>query len=650
MNVVDPRNAGLIGSIILIISPAWAQADDPVKAAPVGISGAAGAAVDAFGERVGIDQVGLYSEYQTRGFDLNATSGAFRLDGFYFNPAAFPSESLIEGSSVNVGIAATALDLPSPTGVVTYRLREPGETNSLQLTGGIRDEDTLYGEVRGTLVSDDGHLGLVGQTSIAPNEGRTTGEEGLTVTAGLVGRWRPTTRTNVRLFASYGFDHHDGGISVLAAGAGITPALKPHFKYSPSWARSRSDGGNFGLLAEHRWGRWSAGLSLIRSTSNTDRNDVAVLEIDREGNAASTLYYTPPVTARSDSAEAKLSRDFALFGAQHRIGLAVRQRHSVTGRAQATGFEAGHFTVEAGPAELAASALPAIAIRGRDVVDQRIVSLSYGLQVSDHFQLRMGAHSNHYEKVVDAFDGARARQRDQTWLYSASGVWQPDERFRLFASYVSGLEESGVAPAAALNRGEVLPPVKARQLEFGARYRIAANLNLIVAGFDIRKPIYGLRPDTLFAPVGTVRHRGIEASLTGRLTADTTIVLGANIVSPRVSGELVDAGLVRRTAPGVSKFNATLSIEQQLTPSWSIDGYLLYEGKRKRDGISDTDVPAVPFAFAGTRYAWTWGKTAMSLRAQLVNVLGYRGYYATSYGPLVPVSPQTYRLLLTVGL
>src|SRR3712207_6864144 len=52
------------------------------------------------------------------------------------------------------------------------------------------------------------------------------------------------------------------------------------------------------------------------------------------------------------------------------------------------------------------------------------------------------------------------------------------------------------APDAARNRGAVLPPVEARQYEIGARFDLTPGLKLIVAGFDIRKPIYGDRKST----------------------------------------------------------------------------------------------------------------------------------------------------------
>jgi iron complex outermembrane receptor protein len=282
-------------------------------------------------------------------------------------------------------------------------------------------------------------------------------------------------------------------------------------------------------------------------------------------------------------------------------------------------------------------------------VNQRIFSATYGLQAGDAVELRLGAHRNRYEKTVDDFSGARFRQRDRSWLYSASALSRPAPRWRLFASYVSGLEESGTAPAAAVNRGEVLPPVEARQSEFGARFDLTPRLALIAAGFDIRKPVYGLGRDGRYAPVGTVSHRGIEASLTGQVTPGTTVVLGANVVQPRMSGEQVDAGTIARVAPGVSRFNATVSIEQRITPRWSADLYLLYEGRRRRDSVSTTELGAVPFAVIGTRCDWTTGSTSLSLRAQAVNALGREGYYATPYGQLVPIGPRTWRLLVSAG-
>jgi iron complex outermembrane receptor protein len=57
-------------------------------------------AADAFGERVGTEQAGLYSETQVRGFDLN-DSGAYRIDDAYFSRAAALNDSTTDGSAAS---------------------------------------------------------------------------------------------------------------------------------------------------------------------------------------------------------------------------------------------------------------------------------------------------------------------------------------------------------------------------------------------------------------------------------------------------------------------------------------------------------------------------------------------------------------------
>jgi len=634
------RGCGIV--LLILAGQARAQADNGQgqPATP------AAAASDAFGERVGIDQVGLYSPAQTRGFDLSASSAAFRLNGFYYMPAAPLSEALSASSAVKVGIAATALDLPSPTGVIAHQLYEPGSSNALTISVGVRDYESPHIEALGTVTTHDQRLGLLFHGLAEPRQGHDTSRAGSWVNLGTVLRWQPDQSTRLRLFASYADTHAGGDISVQAVGDGVPPPLHARRAYAPDWSRTRSRDTNVGLLAERDWNGWSAGASVIRSSHHAARSDTALLAIDAAGGITSTLFYRPPLDTRATSAEAKIARTVALFGADHRIGLAVRRRHTLTEQAEAFAVPAGHFTVEDGPVSVLKPALPQDLRRGTDRVDQSIWSATYGLEIADRLQARLGAHRVRHDKSVIDFDGARSRRREDSWLYAASFIWQPDRRFRTFASYVTGLEESGVAPEAAVNRNAVLPPVRATQYELGARYAVTPKLDLIIAGFDIRKPLFGLRPDLVYAPVGTVRHRGIEASLTGEILRDTRMVLGANIVQPRLSGPEVTAGRIGRIPPGVSRFNATLSLERQFGDGWSADTYLLYEGRRIRDTISRVEMPGVPFTTAGVRYAWTAAGRPFSLRAQVVNAFGPHGYYATPYGPLVPIPVSAFRLLL----
>jgi iron complex outermembrane recepter protein len=89
------RTAGT--ALALIAASAAAAQDNAVTSA-----------ADAFGERAGIEQSGLYTESQVRGFDLN-DSGAYRIDDAYFSRAQGLDDTILAGVSVRVGVNAARL-------------------------------------------------------------------------------------------------------------------------------------------------------------------------------------------------------------------------------------------------------------------------------------------------------------------------------------------------------------------------------------------------------------------------------------------------------------------------------------------------------------------------------------------------------------
>ena len=91
-------------------------------------------ALDAFGEKVGSEQIGLYSEQQVRGFSLQE-SGNYRLDGAYFIRSANIVGAALDGTTIRVGINALGVDFPAPSGIVEYRLAvaQPGAREEVEL-------------------------------------------------------------------------------------------------------------------------------------------------------------------------------------------------------------------------------------------------------------------------------------------------------------------------------------------------------------------------------------------------------------------------------------------------------------------------------------------------------------------------------------
>ena len=235
-----------------------------------------------------------------------------------------------------------------------------------------------------------------------------------------------------------------------------------------------------------------------------------------------------------------------------------------------------------------------------------------------------------------------------TTLYNASAIVSVTDRTAVFGSWVTGLEESGVAPTSAINRDEVLPPVEAEQFELGVRHAITPGLTLIGALFDVSKPTNGFRADRSFGPVGEVRHRGVEGSIAGKLDAKTSVVLGAVAFQPEVSGPLVDAGVVGSRAAGISHLIVNANVERQLWNGWSVDAALSYSSERWADTANTFKTPAVTTLGLGARNRFVLAGRRAEFRVLASNLTGVEGYWAAPTGIFSPIAPRTVRAMLSI--
>jgi iron complex outermembrane receptor protein len=192
--------------------------------------------------------------------------------------------------------------------------------------------------------------------------------------------------------------------------------------------------------------------------------------------------------------------------------------------------------------------------------------------------------------------------------------------------------------------------VQTEQFELGVRHTLRPGLTLIGAAFDISKPTNGLRSDGSFGLVGRVRHRGVEASIAGQLDDKTSLVVGAVAFQPKISGPLVDAGIVGPRAAGVSHLVANANVERQLGGGWSVDAGLSYAGQRWGNTANTFKVPAVATVSLGARHRFDLAGRRAELRVLASNLLGEGGYLVAPSGLLSPVSPRTARATLTVTL
>src|SRR5688572_5781766 len=263
------RNVSL--ALALAIASTAAAQDNAVKSA-----------VDAFGERVGTEQSGLYTESQVRGFDLN-DSGAYRIDDAYFSRAQAPDDTVLAGVSIRVGVNAARLPYPAPSGVVNYRLREAGPVNELRLGAGFRDFGTRV--FQGDVSFRAGAFSLAGGFVRRPLWRLARGEEGKATNFGLVAGWDVAPGHRLRAFGSVNDRHYDGDYAVIASAGAVPPNLRKLHQYSPDWARTVGTTTNLGLLYRGELHGLTVDASGFRSVFSLDNANNTLISADAEGNA-----------------------------------------------------------------------------------------------------------------------------------------------------------------------------------------------------------------------------------------------------------------------------------------------------------------------------------------------------------------------------
>jgi iron complex outermembrane receptor protein len=591
-------------------------------------------AADAFGERVGTEQSGLYSESQVRGFDLN-DSGAYRIDDAYFSRAAAMNDPVLAGVGVRVGVNAVRLAYPAPSGVVNYRLRQAGPVNQLRLAAGWRDFGTRV--IQGDGSYREGDFSFAGGFVWRPLWRLAGGNEGRGLDVGGVGAWQIAPEQRLRAFGTLFQRGYDGDFAVVASEAAVPPSLQKLHQYSPTWAWTEALNSNLGVLYDARIGGYTLDLSAFRSTFDIDRTDYTLISADAAGRASATTFRAPDRTKQADSAEARVGRQFESAGFTHLATVSLR-----AGR---TAVDLTSSLVIPDATELAWSGT-----RGKDTVEQVTASAGYGIAWRDRVQLRFGVHETRYEKDVLSIAGVQTNGVSDVMLYNASAIVSLTDRTAAFGSWVTGLEETGVAPTSAINRDEVLPPVEAEQFELGIRHAITPTLTLIGAVFDVSKPTKGFRADNSFGLVGEVRHRGVEGSIAGQLDARTSVVVGAVAFEPKVTGPLVEAGVVGSRAAGISHRIINANIERRLGDNWSVDASLSYSGERWADTANTFKTPAVTTFNLGARSRFVLAGRPAEFRVLASNLAGVEGYSAAANGLLVPITPRTVRALLTITL
>lgn len=604
---------------------------------------------DAFGRSVGNESIGIYNSDDVRGFSP-IDAGNARIEGLYFDQQTSPSDRLVEGSAIRVGIASQSYAFPSPTGIVDYDLRRVGDTR-------VVSPVLLYGPFDGGAIQVDAQIPLVphklglGIGASLEHNAFAWGGGNDSNSFAIMPRWRPAPNVELRpFFSRTAFRSEEAQPRLLTPDSKPPPRVRREHFFGQPWAQNEGTTYTYGMIGEARFGEWLTRLGLFESAYTPDL-EVADLftNVDAAGTAREILVVFPDSRFGSKSGELRTQRSFEEGARRHTILFTLR------GRLQQRRY-GGDQEIDAGEMQLGIGrALPKpdfdFGPQSHDEVRQHTLGAGYELRWKDRGEMSFGLQKTHYAKTGDTPDGPLPESRAQPLLKNVTGTVYATERLAVYASYTEGLEESPIAPSNALNRNVAAPALETKQYDAGVRLAVLEHVKLIAGVFNVEKPYFDLDTAGFFRSLGTVRHRGVELSVAGNPIERLTVVVGTRFLDAEVSGALVDSGIIGRRPVGSARNYSVGSLDYKFADTgFSMDVTMESISRAIANTANTVETAGRVVVHLGGRYKFKLLGKPATLRAQVGNIFDRYGWVVNRGGSYVYNQPRRFTMYLATDL
>jgi len=621
----------------------WAVTPDAAQAQRAD-ENAVSAAEDAFGTRVGNENVGLYSATSARGFNPQL-AGNMRIEGLYYDQQGLFGSRMQRSQTMRVGLSAQSYPFPAPTGIVDISIVMPAARRVVSFAEQYSDP------IGGSLTSLDivtpiikDKLGFAGGIAylIGPNDYNGWYDN---VGGGGVLRWTPRESVEILPLAYYSASTLEVQPLILPGGAYLPPEMDRSVFLGQPWAVRKVEDRTFGLITRgHVTDDWQLQVGVFDSKNDRPENySILYRNVQKNGDALLDIVGSPHHVSAGTSGEARLSGVTTRGDFRHTLHFAARGRDTRRTFGGTTTVAFGPTTVNG----FHSVAEPAFVydMRDRDVVRQITPGVSYVGQWAKVGEFSAGLQKSFYRRRFGKENATPAETRSAPWLYNATVAVRPTDDLALYASYTRGLEEFGTAPDNAVNRGQPVPAALTEQIDAGVRYRIKPGLNLVAGVFEISKPYFDRDQANVYTDVGGLRHRGVEMSLTGQVAPGLTVVAGAVLLQARVSGLSVERGLIGPIPPGLPPAKYLLNVQYALPAlkGFSVDTQLNIDESHYANRANNFRIPTAVTWDLGTRYSFTVFEKRANLRFQVRNVTNAYGWTVDgASGRIAPTSPRRY--------
>jgi iron complex outermembrane receptor protein len=610
------------------------------------------AASDAFGVTVGLQTIGLYSPLNVRGFNP-AQAENLRIEGLYYDQQINSSNPfLFNRSDIRVGIAAQSYSFPSPTGIVDYKLRTPGDAAlfSVLLTHGPLNTTMAEVDAQYPLVKD-----LLGVAfSVARwnnfdyNYARTSGNLGFS----LLLRFHPDERSEILPFVGYTHNgEHQILPTVFANGLNPLPMFNEQELPAQDWTSWGWNQLTAGVIAKSALGSsWRLTAGVFRSVAQNSQNFNDLLLGPTPGGIADhILDVTPPLTAGSYSGDLRLARLGGNGGHQRELTFDLRGRSVERHYGGDSIFDLGSVSINR--TEHFPPPVLEFSAQSLDQVRQVGVGVSYNERWKGVGTLSLGVLETQYRRTLDIPGSPGRTERTSQVLPTASFTIDAGKYTKVYASYTRGLEDSANAPTSAVNRGEPVPATPTWQVDGGVRVSPRRDLELLLGVFKVHKTYFNVDAADQYRPLGDISSRGVEASATLSALDGLTVVSGLVLLLPEVNQTSALGG--SGTVP-VGPVPRTINVNVDYAPArwggWAAALQWTSLSSRVVTNNDQFELPALSTLNVGVRYRLRLFNRPCSARLDVANVTDEAGLTVSSLYLVFPVLRRNYTLTLATDI
>ncbi|HET9389106.1 MAG TPA: hypothetical protein VFO44_05625, partial [Steroidobacteraceae bacterium] len=342
------------------------------------------------------------------------------------------------------------------------------------------------------------------------------------------------------------------------------PPETPRGYYGQNWAEGRSLAKNYGGIFTARLGlHWSLAAGVFRSSADNPVS-YADLYLDTQSNglAEHAMVSNPEQSTASTSGEVRLTGHLGTGAWRHDVVLLARGRDTLA-------LYGGSDVVDLGPALIDAGTQapePSFVYGPRihDRTELWAAGVAYRTQWQGLADLSFGVQQESYTKDVDSPGLPAAHLSDRPLRTYATAALALTDRATAYAGYTQGLEDSGVAPSSAANRGAILPDARTWQTDAGLRYLLAPRVKLIAGAFEIKKPYFNVDSGNVDRGLGTQRATGLELSLSGEVLSNLNVTAATlwgevNVLGPNLKAQGIGSAALNQ-ARLTTSINASYAV------------------------------------------------------------------------------------------